>query len=261
MAYCTLDRFSERYVDKLIVVSHALKKKLLVNHNIPEEKIQTIYNAIDLQEYRPDAFNGFSGKIRNEFGIRDTEFMICAIGRMVWQKGFEFFVKALPQIVHEVPKVRCLFVGDGPLRRSLQALTHSLNVDDRVIFTGFRSDIKNFLSALDILVVPSILEGFPMITLEAMASGKPIVATRIEGITEQIMDGRDGILVPAQNHDVIAATVLQLIKDEQLRRRLGTAARTRIERSFSFENMLKETEKVYLSLVRPAPTWKLSLLS
>ena len=119
-----------------------------------------------------------------------------------------------------------------------------------MIFTGFRLDIREILSTVDILVIPSLLEGFPLITLEAMAMAKPIVATQIIGINEQISDGLEGILVPPKNPKALGAAVLSLLHDRKLALRLGAGARSKVESCFSVEKMVRETEKVYLSVLK-----------
>ena len=157
-------------------------------------------------------------------------------------------IQAAPAIQKASPEVWFLFVGEGPLRPDLQSLAQQLNVHDRAVFTGFRSDIQQILSAIDILVAPSLLEGFPMITLEAMAMSKPIVATQIQGIVEQISDEEEGLLVPSHNHKALAGAVVRLIRDKNLSLRVGAAARRKVETCFSVQKMIRETAKVYLSL-------------
>ena len=248
--YCALDRFSEMYVDKFIAVSEVLKEKLITTHSIPEQKIVTIYNGIELQEYRNHDFDRSCREIRKEFCIEDGAFLIGAIGRMVWEKGFEYLIRCIPEIIKTFPKVKILLVGDGPRRERLEALGERLKIKNNIVFTGFRSNIREILSAIDILVVPSILEGFPMITLEAMAMAKPIIATNIDGITEQITDGENGILVPPKNPEAIAKAVIRILADKESSKAMGLEARKKVEQEFSVEKMVRETEKVYLSLLK-----------
>ncbi len=246
MIYRTIDSFTEKYVDKFIVVSDALKRILIEKRGFPGHRIARIYNGIELKQYHPDAEDG---KIRKEWGIPQEDPLIGTIGRMVRQKGFEFLIRAIPEVVQVVPDAKFIFVGDGPLKDQLIVKSEQLNVRDRIVFAGFRSDIKEILSNIDLLVVPSLLEGFPIITLEAMAMAKPIVATSIDGITEQITDGETGFLVPPKDHRTLAEAILRLIQDKELSKKLGVSARKRVEKEFSVEKMLKETEKVYLSLL------------
>ena len=250
--YRFFDRFSERYVDRFVAVSEVLRKTLIDQHKIPEGKVVKIYNGIEIEEYRPNGKEVRSQKseVRREFGLAKNVSVIGAIGRMVWQKGFKYLIQAIPDIVRDVPDAKFLFVGDGPLRERLEALSKELRVRDNLIFTGFRSDIKEILSAIDIIVTPSLLEGFPMITLEAMAMAKPIIATNIDGITEQITNGVNGILVPPKDPSALAKGIIKVLNDKELAMTMGLSAREKVEQEFSVEKMVTETEKVYLSLLK-----------
>ena len=245
--YRFMDRLSERYVEKFIVVSESLKNTLIKERGIPPHRVVKIYNGIELNKYNPKLKKT---SFRNNWGIPPEVPIVGAIGRMVWQKGFEFLIKAIPDIVEVAPDTRFLLIGDGPLRPNLENLARKLNVHGRIVFTGFRSNIPELLSTMDVLAVPSVQEGFPMITLEAMAMAKPVVATQIQGITEQIVDGKEGVLIPPRNPETLARTVQRLIADKELSARLGRTARGRVEDFFSVSKMVRETEKVYASLLK-----------
>lgn len=247
--YCAIDRFTERFVSRFIVVSENLKERLNKDHQISKQNIVKIYNGIETHEYHNLYSKDIVRRIRGEFNVEDTEFLICSVGRMVWQKGFEFLINAIPEVIRVIPNAKFMFVGDGPLRGKLGALSEELGVRDRIVFAGFRNDINDILSAIDLLVVPSLLEGFPMIILEAMAIAKPIIATNIDGITEQIIDGENGNLVSPRDHSALAEAILRLIQDKELSIKLGVSARKKVEQEFSVEKMVAETEKVYLSII------------
>jgi glycosyltransferase involved in cell wall biosynthesis len=251
MIYRFMDRVSGGYVEHFIVVSDSLKQLLVEKRGIPEPKVARIYNGIELGEYRPNLKEVRSQKseVRREFGLGDDVPVIGAIGRMVWQKGFEYLIKAIPAITKEFLEAKVLIVGEGPLKGRLEALGVRLKVKKNLVFTGFRSDVKEILSAIDILVIPSVLEGFPMITLEGMAMAKPIVATNIEGITEQITNGENGILVPPRDPSALAKAIIGLLRNRETARRMGLAARKKTGQEFSVEKMVSETEKLYLSLL------------
>jgi glycosyltransferase involved in cell wall biosynthesis len=248
--YRFIDQLTERYVERFIVVSDSLRQMLMERRGISAHQVVRVYNGIELSEYRPNGKEVRSQKseVRREFGLSTDAPVIGAIGRMVWQKGFEYLIECVPEIVKTYPDAKILIVGDGPLRERLEALSEELRVRDNLIFTGFRSDIQDILSAIDILVVPSLLEGFPMVTLEAMAMAKPIVATNIDGITEQITDGVNGILVPPKDPSALAKAIIKVINDKELARSMGLAARKKVKQEFSVEKMVAETEKVYQSL-------------
>jgi glycosyltransferase involved in cell wall biosynthesis len=242
-----MDQLSERYVEQFIVVSDSLKKTLIQKRGISSQRVIKIYNGIELDQYHPDAE---CGNLRKQWGIPDHVPLIGAIGRMVWQKGFEYLIEAVPEIMRVVPEAGFLLVGDGPLKDKLKVKSEKLKVADRIIFTGFRGDIKDIIAAIDILVIPSLLEGFPMITLEAMAMGKPIIATRIDGIVEQISDGEEGILVPPGDPDALAKAIIRVLTDTKSGKTMGVAGRKKVEQEFSVEKMVSETEKVYMSLLK-----------
>ena len=244
--YLLMDRLSGIFVERFIVVSEALKRLFIEGRRIPAQRVVRIYNGIELDFYQP---NANQGDLRSKWDIPSRVPLIGAVGRMVWQKGFEFFLRAIPEIMESYPDTRFLLVGDGPLRTKLENLAQQLNIDDSITFTGFQSDIRQILSAIDVLVVPSILEGLPMIILEGMAMAKPIVSTHIDGITEQISDEKEGILVPMRTSKDLAKAVSRLIHDRELAIRLGKAARRRVKNHFTVEQMIRETESVYLSLI------------
>ena len=248
--YQTFDRFSERFVDYFLVVSSVLKENMIEVHGIPPDKIIKIYNGIETDYYKPVGNEEMRYKIRREFAVNDSDILIASLGRLVWQKGFEYFLHAIPEILREIPDARFILVGDGPLRPELERLAVELGEGDKIIFAGYRSDVRDVLAALDIVVIPSVLEGFPMITLEAMAMAKPIVAAKIDGITEQITDGINGILIPPKDSSAIAQAIITLINNRGKAKAMGLAARKKVEQEFSVDKMVAETEKVYLSLLR-----------
>jgi glycosyltransferase involved in cell wall biosynthesis len=123
-----------------------------------------------------------------------------------------------------------------------------IGISNQVIFAGFRKDIKEILSAIDILAVPSLVDDYPMIAMEGMAMGKPVIATRIEGVEEQIIDGETGILVLSWDANVLAKAINRIIDDNVLAEGLGKKAREKVQKDFSAEKMISETGEIYRSL-------------
>jgi len=244
--YRFFDKFSEIFVDNFIVVSNALIKFLITKRRLPSSRIHRIYNGIELKYYTPSSIN--KNNLRNELKINSDIIVIGAIGRLVWQKGFEYFIQSIPEVIKHYPNSKVLIVGEGPLEDRLKAQGSRLKVQNNLIFTGFRDDIKEVLSSIDILVIPSLLEGFPMITLEGMAMAKPIIATSISGIKEQIIDEESGVLVPPGDHETLTKALIALLIDKKKSRYLGLNARRRVKKYFGVEKMVAETERVYQSL-------------
>ncbi|HOJ51814.1 MAG TPA: glycosyltransferase family 4 protein [Syntrophales bacterium] len=246
--YEILDRTTERLVTRFLVCSSALERVLIEDHGIEESRITKIYNGIEWQEYDPHLLGEERSEIRTKLGLASEVPLVGAIGRLVWQKGFIFFLKAIPNIFHAVPQARFVLVGDGPLRAILEEEAKRLKILERTTFVGYTKEAKKFLAAMDVVVIPSLREGFPMVTLEAMALEKPIVATEIDGITEQIHSGKEGILVPPQSPESLARAVIYLLQERAYAEQLGKAARKKVRAQFSVEKMIGETTKVYEEL-------------
>lgn len=246
--YKILDRFSEQFVDRFLVVSTVLERIMVQDHGVAKEKVMKIYNGIETDHYKPEAMEEQRDRIRREFSIKDDECLIGAVGRLVWQKGFEYFLQSIPKLYQTIPNVRFILVGEGPFRKDLEDQTCSLGITGKIVFTGQRSDIRDMMAAMDVVVIPSLLEGFPMVTLEAMAMGKAIVATAIDGITEQITDGVEGLLTPPRDSRALTQAITTLATDRERRRVLGHAARKRVVSDFSVRTMIDKTLKVYETL-------------
>jgi len=247
--YRFFDRLSEKYVERFIVVSDVLKDIMIRKHGIAADKVIRIYNGIEIEHYDPERMDASRNNVRHELGLNEKTSIIGAIGRLVWQKGFEYLIRSFPEVLKSCPDAWLLLVGDGPLRANLEVLSEALDMKDKIIFAGFRSDIKEVLASMDILVIPSLLEGFPMVTLEAMAMAKPIVATDIDGLREQIIDGESGILLPPEDPNALTTSIVKLLNDPQLAVRMGSYARKQVEKEFPLEKMIMETHEVYQSLI------------
>ena len=247
--YRFFDRLSEKYVQRFIVVSDVLTDIMIRKHGIAAEKVIRIYNGIEIEHYDPEPMDASRNKVRHELGLNEKASIIGAIGRLVWQKGFEYLIRSFPGVLKSCPDARLLLVGDGPLRTNMEVLSEALDMKDKIIFAGFRSDIKEVLASMDILVIPSLLEGFPMVTLEAMAMAKPIIATYIDGLREQIIDGESGILLPPEDPNALTTSIVKLLNDPQLAVRMGSYARKQVEKEFPLEKMIMETHEVYQSLI------------
>jgi len=248
LLYRAFDRFSERFVDRFLVVSSVLAQTMIQGHGIPQEKVVKIYNGIETDYYKPHDQEEGRRRVRQEYSVNDSEVLIGSLGRLVWQKGFEYFIHAMPILIRDLPEAKFLIVGEGPLRQELEGQTRSLGIQDRLVFTGHRNDIRDMMAAMDIIVIPSLLEGFPMITLEAMAMEKPIVTTSIDGIMEQIRDGREGLLIAPKSPPALAQAVKRLVDNPDYARSLGINARAKVVRDFSVHKMIAETIKVYETL-------------
>lgn len=233
--------------DQILCVADALAQDLTGRSGRDPGKIRVIQNGVDLEAFDPETVDGST--VRREFGLEKDTPLIGIVGRMTPQKGHLDLLTALPQIKATIPTVKALIVGDGPLRDELVERARRHRLDDCCIFTGMREDIPNIMGALDVVVLPSLSEGLPFILLEAMAMGKPVVATRVNGISEVVEDGVTSLLVPPRAPERLARAVIALLTNRELGSRLGVAARQHVERRFSLALMMQQVERLYEELL------------
>ena len=246
--YKIADRFSSRYVTQFIAVSKALKDQLIRKRKIHSDRITVVHNGVELDQYNPgmDA----SEKIRLLLGITDDYPIIGAIGRLVHQKGYSHFLQAAKQVYVEKKYVRFVIVGHGPEEDNLKSMAKSLGISHVCTFAGLRRDIPELLSTFEVFVLSSVLEGLPRIVIEAMAMGRPIVATDIDGVREELEDGITGLLVPPENSDSLAKSIIDLLTDKDKSVQMGINARRVAEERFGVGIMLKNVEEVYEEILQ-----------
>lgn len=245
--YISIDKLTSYFCDKLICVNNAIAEDLVNKTGINPNKVLTIYNGIDLDRFSQ---TGDCSYLFKEFNMDRGAERIGIIGRLSPEKGHNYFLKAVAELLSVFPKMICLVIGDGPLKEELIALSRKLGVSSNCIFTGIRHDIPQILSFLDILVLSSLSEGLPMILLEAMAARCPIVATKVGGIPELIEDRRTGLLVSPRDPLSLANTVRELLQNKDGTRKMTQQAFQVVARGFSAKRMANETEKVYHNLLK-----------
>lgn len=238
-----IDRFLSFLSERLILVSKALSLRFGWIEN--SGKLVVIYNAVDLEE-----FNGFQTKssIREEFNIDMNMMLLVCIGRIEERKGHEYLIHAMKY----VDNAKLIIIGkedEGYFKRITEIIErHGLS--NRIIFTGHRKDIPSILKGIDILVFPTISgEGFSRVVLEAMAAGKPVIATDDAGNPEAVMDGVTGYIVPVKDTKALADKINELIKDKEKRIKMGSAGRKRIEEFFTIEKNVKKIQDLYLDIL------------
>lgn len=241
--YKIADRYSARHVTRYITVSRALKDRLVRERGIPPDKISVIYNGVELDQYNPNLY--LSEETRRTLGIRNNYPIIGTVGRLVYQKGFSYFLEAAKQVYLEKKQVQFVIVGHGREEANLKYLAESLGISHVCSFVGLRFDIAQLLSAFDVFVLSSILEGLPRIVIEAMAMKRPIVASDIDGVREQLRHNETGLLVPPADPKALAQAILNLLDDRERAKRLGREARKAAEEMFDLKHTLANVEMLY----------------
>lgn len=235
------------FFDRVIAVSKFTKNKL-AGGNIPAEHIEVIHNGVDTQVNRRTA----TGSLRDELGIDPNSKLLGFIGRLAPQKGIIYLLEAARIICRKCEDVNLVIVGDGELRKEAESFISSNNLDGRVFMLGWRKDAADMLEDIDILLLPSLFEGLPMIILEAMVRGVPVIATDVGGIGEALKDGETGLLIKPCDPDAIVTSVCTLLDNTELTRKISRNSLEEAKKHFSSEHMTQMYENVYLELLNRA---------
>ena len=232
-----------RRVGRYIAVSDNIAGVLRRDLRLADGRVDVIHNAVDLTRFAaaPDR------ELRRTLTGNDRTPLVLTAARLHEQKGLDVLIKAVPG----VPDACFAIAGDGPERRQLEKLAADLGVEDRVRFLGSRSDIPALLGASDLFVLPSRYEGFPLALLEAMAAEVPVVATRIDGVDELVVDGQNGDLVEAGDSAALGSAITNLLADPDRRKALATRGHELVLQRYGAEAMTARVTRVYDELLRP----------
>ncbi len=239
-----LDRATDRWVDRHVCVSRAVAEFSRRRARLPAEKLTVIPNGIDVARY-----DTVEPADRHRLGVPAGGRLVSCVGRLHEQKGLAWLLQTASHWLTAGTDCRLLIVGEGPLRRRLEALARRLKIADRVHFTGWRADVAEILAASDLLVLPSQWEGMPNVVLQAMASRLPVLATDVEGVREIL-----GELAPPQTvayGDTAAWTerLVGLLADRPRARDLGQQNRRRVAGEFAVQTMVDRYQSLWQSLV------------
>jgi glycosyltransferase involved in cell wall biosynthesis len=234
-----------RFADCVLVNAEAIRESLIEQGYDPS-KIVVIRNGIALSNFARGERNA---ALRRDLGFPSSARLVAVFSRLNPMKGVEYFLDAAIILAERFPDVRFLVAGDGGSRKELEDRACRLGLGPRIVFAGFRSDVRELLSEAAISVLPSLSEGTSNTLLESMAAGIPVIATRVGGNPEVIEDGVSGLLVPPRDSAAIAAAMIRLLEDEDLALRLGQAGMRRVSELFSLSGSVQQTEHLYQRLV------------
>ena len=237
-----IDKMVANNLDKIIVATASVKKSLVERRFFSEKLISKIsYGVINSKQQE------FDVDIREEFNILNNTKILIASARFDGTKGQEYLLKALSLLKNSRLKFKCFLLGEGSLRKQMIQLSKKLNIEDYVIFTGYRKDVYRFLHITDILIQPSIsYENSPYSVLEAMSFGIPVIGTSIGGTSELVKDGITGFIVPPKNSKAIYDVISLLLENEKKCREMGLAGKNRVSDNFNMKNSIKRTSELYI---------------
>jgi glycosyltransferase involved in cell wall biosynthesis len=235
-------RLTNPLADAVEVNSEIGGKAIERDLGIPREKIELVRSGLDLSAFE-SAANG--DVLRSELGVTNDQHLIVYLGRLRPVKGVEYGIRAFATAHTQCPEIRMALVGEGDQRGYLESLVRELGIVDFVSFLGVRNDVPELFAAADSVLMPSLNEGFPRTAIEAMAAGKPVIATRVGGTPEAIVDGTTGLLVPPKDAEALSGAIVRLVNDAELQAKLGKAGRERAEKNYSVDKYISRLDEMY----------------
>lgn len=247
----TVYRWLERALDPMtaayVAVSEHVRRQWSARRVCAPERIEVIHHALDLA-----AFPDRDPDRRVDLGLGPGPIVGTAC-LLEQRKGLIDWVEAMPEVRRQVPAVRFAIVGEGPLRPWMEQRAKQLGVAESVRFLGWRDDVPALMRSFDLFVLPSRRESFGLVFLEAMASGCPLVGTRVDGIPEVVEDGRTGALVPAGDPAALARAVVELLTDRVKAARFARSGRQRVEQAFGMQRMADAYNALYARVLDAVP--------
>ena len=227
-------------VARYIAISEAVRDTLL-RGGVEPERVVVVHSGIELDRLAGATAAG----LREELGLPTEAPVVGHVGALTRAKGQRTLLEAVPLVLEAEPQARFVIVGDGELGEALQARARELDIAERVVFTGFRSDVPRLLALFDVFCMPSLSEGLCTSALEALALSKPVVASAVGGLPEIVRDGQTGLLVPPGDAKALAEALVRLLRDRQLAATLGQRGKRLVEAEFTADAMVEGTLRVY----------------
>ncbi|HYE34629.1 glycosyltransferase [Methylocaldum sp.] len=246
--------FSLRHFhDKIIAVSAAVGDYAVSKGRVPLEKISVLYNGIDTRSFSPRN-SADRVSVRTALGIPDNAALVITVAVLRREKGIQYLIETWPDILKSVPNAYYLVVGAGPYESTLKSLAAKHNITDRVIFAGPRNDVPDLLRSSDLFALPTLNDVLPTVLAEAMASGLPIVASRVGGVPEMIEPDKNGLLVSPADKIGLANACIRLLCAPNEAQRLAEGGRDIAEARFNVRNQVQKLETLYEELLKkPMP--------
>lgn len=243
-----VNRMLLKRCDRLFGCGAAVRQALINNEGLPESRVEVIYNGVDLKALSKPT-PGAREQIRAEFGYSANDFVVVQVARLHELKDHQTALKAVDEARHKIPGLRLLLAGDGDQRSAIEQTIRERGLEQNVTLAGTRKDIADLLSASDVFLLSSISEGIPLTVIEAMAARRPVVSTAVGGLPELIEHGVSGMLAPSGDASTLAASLVQLHQNADLRNQMAEVAAGRAQEKFSLQGMLNSYRDVYYDVL------------
>jgi len=250
LLFRNLEKFASHMCDKMIFISQplvdwALREKIVLRG----DKIAKIYSGIDLDRFRP-VTEEEKNRVREKWNIRHDDAVIGIVSKLWEGKGHEILIRAFKEVKKDIKVARLIIVGEGPLYSMLNDLVDRLGLSDSVLFTGFQMDVAEIISSFDVVVLPSYFEGMGRVLLEAMAMGKPVVASRVGGIPDLVKDSVNGFLITPGDVKELSDALKKLLNNKGLANIMGRDGRKGITDKFSTDVMVRSISDIYIECLK-----------
>jgi len=243
--FIVLEKITALFTDRIIALTDQEKADHLRFHIAPDKKFTTIHSGADLSLFNAALYD--RSNMKTELHIPPEDLVVGTVGRLTFVKGQIHLLEAAAKVLAVRPETTFVFLGNGELQPELRERAAEMGVADRVRFPGWRPDAAAVMSVFDVFALPSLNEGMGRVLVEAMALSKPIIASRIGGITDLVVHGKNGLLVPPRDANAIAEAILVLLDDEPRRKAMGSEGR-RMAKGFSAEGMIEKINALYEQL-------------
>jgi glycosyltransferase involved in cell wall biosynthesis len=246
LLYLALEHLAGLYTDAIIAACESEREQVVRHRLVVESRVLLLPNPFHVAACKPSVSPAAK---RQELGLSPGDPVVGTVARLTRQKGVEFFVEAAAIVLRSHPRAQFVLVGDGELRPQVEAQIVDLDIASSFHFLGLRADYLDIMATFDTFAMPSLWEGLPYAPLEAMALGKPIVATDVTGLRDIIRDGATGRLVPPQDAEALAQAILALLDDKEGATRLGREAKRSLGQRFDPDRIASQTGKLYREIL------------
>jgi len=243
--YVLIEKIGARLSDKIITVTYKIIKDSLKNGIGFKDKFKVVRSGLDISTFTKNDFD--SEEVRKRLGISKEDIVVGKIARFSELKGHKYLIDAIRKIISSNPRVKVLLVGSGELENKFKGVVKDLNLEQNIIFTGLieYEKVPEIISALDILVHTSLLEGLARVFPQAFLLRKPVVSFDIDGASEVVLNNETGFLVEPKNSEQLAEAIIKLINDQKLRERFGESGYNLVRENWSQEKMVDDLELIY----------------
>jgi UDP-glucose:(heptosyl)LPS alpha-1,3-glucosyltransferase len=239
-----IEKYNIRRAKQVIAISKSIKNEVLHYYHIPEDRVNVIYNGVNTEDFTPDNRSKYFDEIRERHKIDKNEIVLVFAGNPFFRKGLKSTIEALPYL--KTKNYKLFIIGrDDPNKQPYLEIIHDLGLDDKVIWTGITPEIKKYFAASDIFVLPTKYEPFGIVIAEAMASGLPVVTSKLAGAAELIDDGKDGLHIqdPTDSNEIVEK-LNYLIHNDDVRKEMGKKARKKVE-NYTWKSATKQMLEVF----------------